>query len=174
MVSRMERLPLGFSLQCLKVLVWVGKVKLSIMPFSPLIASSVLVVTDKGGEQQKGEIGKDVALCLLEGLDAGGDGRVGEVLYSALCIYPLVVLGDSNYSDWALNCAKEICHIVGIPCVGHEEQSLALLFIIKEAHHHEVLVSLSNLSIKGNRELRNFECSINPKFVLSINPCSRI
>lgn len=124
------------------------------------------------GEQQKGEIGKDVALCLLKGLDAGGDGGVGEVLYSPLCIYPLVVLGDSK--DWALNCAKETCHIVGISCVGHEEQSLVLLFIIKEEHHREELVSLFNLGIKGNKELRNVECSINPKFVHSINPCSRI
>lgn len=36
---------------------------------SPLSACSVLVVTDKGGEQHKGEKGKDVALCILDGMD---------------------------------------------------------------------------------------------------------
>jgi hypothetical protein len=48
----------------------------------------------------------------------GGDGEVGEVLYSPLCIYPLDVLGDSSYSDWALHCVKEIYFILGISCVG--------------------------------------------------------
>jgi hypothetical protein len=91
-------------------------------------------------------------------MDGGGD---GEVLYSPLCIYPPVVLGDCGYSDWALHCVKEICPIVGISCVGHEEQSLALLIVIEEEHHREELASLSNLGIKGSWELRNLECSIN-------------
>jgi hypothetical protein len=110
-----------------------------------------------------GEKGKDgeVALWFLEGMDGGGDGEVGEVLSSPLCIYPPVVLEDSGYSDWALHYVKEICPIVGIFCVGHEEQSLSLLTAIDEEHCREELASLSNLGIKGSKELRNLECSIN-------------
>jgi hypothetical protein len=54
------------------------------------------------------------------GLGRQGDGEVGEALYSPLCIYPPIALGDSSYSDWAFHCVKEICPIVGISCVGHE------------------------------------------------------
>lgn len=47
-----------------------------------------------------------------------GFGEVGEVLYPSLCIDPLVVLGYFGYSDWALHCVKDICHIEGISYLG--------------------------------------------------------
>jgi hypothetical protein len=49
---------------------------------------------------------KLLGMCFLDGMDGGGDGEVGEVLSSPLCIYPSVALGDSGYSDWALQCVK--------------------------------------------------------------------
>lgn len=44
------------------------------------------------------ERGKDgeVELCFLDGMAGGGDGEVGEVLSSPLCINPNVALGDSG------------------------------------------------------------------------------
>ena len=64
-----------------------------------------LVVIAKGGEQQEGEIGKGVALCVLDG---AGDNKVGEV-------------GEFVYFE-IVQCTKEITPIVGISCVGHEKQ----------------------------------------------------
>jgi hypothetical protein len=66
-----------------------------------------LVVIAKGSEQQEGEIGKGVALCLLDGLDGAGDNDVGEV-------------GEFVYFE-IVQCTKEITPIVGISCVGHEK-----------------------------------------------------
>jgi hypothetical protein len=63
-----------------------------------------LVVIAKGSEQQEGEIGKGVALCLLDGLDGAGDNEVGEFVYFEI-----------------VQCTKEITPIVGISCVGHEK-----------------------------------------------------
>jgi len=60
-----------------------------------------------------GEIGKDVALCLMDGMDGGGDGEV-----SPLCVYPLVTLGDAGFSDWALHCVMDIYPILGISCAS--------------------------------------------------------
>jgi len=49
---------------------------------------------------------KLLGMCFLDGMDGGGDGEVGQVLSSPLCIYPSVALGDSGYLDWALQCVK--------------------------------------------------------------------
>lgn len=46
-------------------------------------------------------------LC-ISWMDGGGHGEVGEVLYSPLCSYPSIVLGNSGYLDWVLQCVKEI------------------------------------------------------------------
>ena len=69
--------------------------------------------------------------------------------------------GDSSYSNWALHCVKDLCPIVGIFCGGCEEQTLALSTTIEEEIQREELVSLSNRGIKGYKELKNLESSIN-------------
>ena len=43
----------------------------------------------------------------------------------------------------------------------HEERFLALLTFLEEEHRLEVLASLSKLGMKGSRELRYLEFSIN-------------
>jgi hypothetical protein len=101
---------------------------------SPLTDCPLIVIA-KGGEQQEG------------GLDGAGDGEVGEV-------------GEFSYSEF-VQCAKEITPIVGISCVGHEKQFLALLTNLEEEHHHEVSATPSKHGTKGSRELKNLECSIN-------------
>ncbi len=54
-----------------------------------------------------------MALCLMDGMDGGGDGEV-----SPLCVYPLVTLGDAGFSDWALHCVMDIYPILGISCAS--------------------------------------------------------
>jgi hypothetical protein len=58
-----------------------------------------------------------------------------------------------------MHCVKDICHVVGISCVGKENKTLTLLTAIEKEHRREELASLSNF--KGYRELKNLECSIN-------------
>jgi len=60
-----------------------------------------------------------------------------------------------------LQSVQKIYRIVGISCMGHEEQFMALLIVIEECHHLEDLTSLSKLGNIGNMELRRLECSIN-------------
>ncbi len=103
---------------------------------------------------------KLLGMCFLDGMDGGGDGEVGEILYSPLCLYFPIAVGEFDHSG-ALQCAKDIYPIVGISCVGHEEQFLALLTVVEEEYCQDVLASLSKLGMKGSREIRNLECSIN-------------
>jgi hypothetical protein len=87
-------------------------------------------------------------------------------LCTPLSSYPPVVLGNScysslEYSDWVLQRMKEIHRVVGVSCVGFEEQFMALLTFIEASCSHKVSASSSKLGNKGSRELRRLECSIN-------------
>jgi hypothetical protein len=65
------------------------------------------------------------------------------------------------YSDWVLQCAKEIRCVVGVSCEGFEEQFMAILTAIEAGRPQKVRGSFSNCGSKGNRELKRLECSIN-------------
>jgi hypothetical protein len=97
----------------------------------------------------------------MDGMDGVVMVRLERSFIRPLCTYPPIALGDSSYSYWVLQCVKEIYPIVGISYAGHEEPFFALLTVIEEEYHREEIGSLSKLGIKGNRELRNLECSIN-------------
>jgi hypothetical protein len=57
-------------------------------------------------------------------------------------------------------CEGDMSYCGDLMC-GNEEQTLALLTAIEEEHRREELAFPSNLGIRGSRELRNLECSIN-------------
>jgi hypothetical protein len=125
--------------------------------------SSKVIVGAKGVDKQKGK-GKEVVLRPLDGLDNGGVDVAGEILAVGPTSGVLDGAGDGEVGEVGefgylevVQCAKEIYPIVGISCVGHGKQFLALLTFLEEEHHHEVLASPS---IHGSRELKNLECSI--------------
>lgn len=120
----------------------VGDSQTSLVGLVLVESPAALVVMDK---EDYGE----VVLCLT-------DGRGFSFPFGYL--FP-VALGDSRFSDWALHCVKDVCHAVGISCVGEGKKTLALLTAIEKEHRWEELDSLS--SSKGYRELKNLECSIN-------------
>ena len=82
--------------------------------------------------------GKEVAISHLIGLDG-----TREVLCSLLSVYPCIMLGNSDYSDWVWQSVKEIYLFLGISCVGHEKQFMALLSVIEESRPLEDSTSLS-------------------------------
>lgn len=56
---------------------------------------------------------------------------------------------------------KEIHRVVGVSCVGYEDQFIALLTVIEASHIHKVSTYTCKLGNKGSRELKRMECSIN-------------
>jgi hypothetical protein len=69
--------------------------------------------------------------------------------------------GLSGYSNWVIQCANEIYPIVGISYVGHKLQLLALLTFLEEERCLEELGDWSTSAMKGKREVKNLESSIN-------------
>jgi hypothetical protein len=55
---------------------------------------------------------------------------------------------------------KEIYRVLGILCVGFEEQFILILIVIEVGCLQKVSGSISKLGSKGNRELKILECSI--------------
>jgi hypothetical protein len=115
-------------------------------------------------------MGGGFAMNALEGMDLRCDGGNGVVdvsngfeasLYTPLNSYPLVLgnSGGSSFecSDWVVQRVKEIHMIVGICCVGSEEQFLALLIAIEiETRRQQGSTSSSKQRNKGNRELKKY------------------
>ena len=69
--------------------------------------------------------------------------------------------GESDYSDWVVQCAKEIYPIVGISFVGHKLQLLALLSFLEGERRNNAMVANTGSGTKGKREMKNLECSVN-------------
>lgn len=87
-------------------------------------------------------------------------------LCTPLCSYPHAVLENSGYSSLeysyrVLQRVKETHWIVGVLCVGFEEQFMAILRAIEASRSHKVSASSSKLGSKDNMKLRRLECSIN-------------
>jgi hypothetical protein len=97
------------SLSCLGRQGGHGEGALSSLLFQCSVQYSDLAEFDKG-EQQKGGKRKSGAVCILDGLV--GESR--EALYPPLCTYSSTVVGKPGYSDWVVQCAKEIYPIVGM------------------------------------------------------------
>jgi hypothetical protein len=66
-------------------------------------------------------------------------------------------VGDVGYSE-VVQSAMEIYPFLGISCGGNEKRLRDLLTILNKGKSHEVVASISKS--KGNRELKNLECSI--------------
>jgi hypothetical protein len=87
--------------------------------------------------------GLDRALGFIDGVD-------GAVV--------IKLAGDGSYTK-AVQHAKEVFPLLGISCGGNEKKIFDLLTVLDKEQRHEVLASLATL--KGRRELKNLECSIN-------------
>jgi hypothetical protein len=68
---------------------------------------------------------------------------------------------EAGYSDWVTQCASEIYPIVGISYVGHKLQLLALLTFLEGEHRKDAMGSNSRGGVKGRREVKNLESSVN-------------
>ncbi|KAG6700305.1 hypothetical protein I3842_08G105600 [Carya illinoinensis] len=64
--------------------------------------------------------------------------------------------GDFDTSTWVFNKVKDIQHVVGLKCVGYEEQFLALLTAIEAGHMID-----KKMGSKKQRELKRLNWSLN-------------
>jgi hypothetical protein len=137
--------------------------------------------------------GVDPPLPSLFGLELGGVGwrsqfvldpdpcRVVDLFnreQASMCTPPLssyspAAVGKSGclrlkHSDWVFQTAKEIHCVMGVLCVGYEEQFMAILTVIEAGRPHMVPGSTS----KGNRELKRLECPINYDFKFETSNCA--
>jgi len=79
-----------------------------------------------------------------------------------------------EHSNWVLQRAKEIHHVLGISCEGYEEQFMAILTAIEASRSQKGSTSNSKLLDRGTRELKRLACSINYDSKGGSSGCGRV
>jgi hypothetical protein len=112
------------------------------------------------GSVEAAKPGRDVNLG-RRGMEEVEVEDLGSDRHAPLNAYDPKSGNEAGYSDWVIQCASEIYPIVGISYVGHKLQLLALLTFLEGEHHKDAMATNSRSGVKGRREVKNLESSVN-------------